>query len=84
MTIEITPAIAARLRELATERDESTETIAARVLAQGIFNDDELDAALDEVDARMLDARPPSSTANRHTLEDFRQVVHGHVQESVA
>jgi len=84
MTIEITPAIAARLRELATEREESAQDIACRVLAQGIIADDELDAALDEIDMRMLDARSSSDPAQRHTLDDLRQVVRGQVQESAA
>jgi predicted transcriptional regulator len=66
MTIEITPAIAARLHELATEHDESAETIACRVLAQNIISDDELDAAFDEIDVRMLKARkPPDPTRRR-------------------
>ncbi len=70
MTIELTPKIAARLHEMAGERDESTETIAGRVLAQGIFNDEELDAALDEVDARMLDQRPDEG--HRIAWEDLK------------
>ncbi len=84
MNIKLTPMIAAHIADLAREHDETPDEVVGRVLAARFFNDEELDLALDEIDMQMLDARPPSDPAQRHTLDDLRDVVHGHVRESAA
>lgn len=81
MTIKITPAIATRLEELSLMRDESVETIAGRILAQGLFEDEALDLAFDEIDAQMLNAQPTSKTSGRQSAEEPRDVMRVHVQQ---